>query len=64
MRSLHLGAGNVHFSGMKELSVPMKGAKEAACCLVPEGHNGGKVKLIPSSENDTYSQKYKLPPLY
>ena len=57
VRSLHLKAANVHHSGMKELSGPTKGATEAACHPVPEGRNGGKMKLISSSENDTYSQK-------
>ena len=51
-RSLHLSAANAHCSGVKELSGPMKCATEAACRSVPEGHNGGKVELIPFSEND------------
>ena len=53
-RSLHLSAANVHRSGAKELSGPTKGATGAACRPVPKGCNGGKVKLIPSSRNDTY----------
>ena len=56
-RSLHLSAVNVHRSGVKELSGPTKGATETACRLVPEGRNGGKVELIPSSGNDTYTWK-------
>ena len=56
-RSLHLSAANVHRSGAKELSVPTKGATEAACRPVPEGRNGGKVRLIPSSGNDKRSRK-------
>ena len=54
-RSLHLS--DVHRSGVKELSGPTKGATEAACRPVPEGRNGGKVRLIPSSGNDKYSRK-------
>ena len=45
-RSLHQSAGNFHCSGVKDLSGPTKGATEAACRPVPEGRNGGKVKLI------------------
>ena len=50
-----LSAANVHCSVVKELSGPMKGATGAACRPVPEGRNGGKVRLIPLSENDKYS---------
>ena len=56
-RSLHLSAASIHRSGVKELSGPTKGATETACRLVPDGHNGSKVRLIPSSGNDKYSQK-------
>ena len=56
-RSLHLSAANIHCSGVKELSGPMKGATEAVCRPVPEGRNRGKVRLIPSSGNDKYSRK-------
>ena len=56
-RSLQLSAANVHRSGVKELSGPTKDATEAACCPVPKGRNGGKVRLIPSSGNDKYSRK-------
>ena len=55
VRSLHLSVASVHPRGAKELSGPTKGATEGACCLVPEGQNGGKVKLIPSSRNNTYN---------
>ena len=41
---------------MKELSGPTKGATEAACRPVPKRRNGGKVELILSSGNDTYSR--------
>ena len=56
-RSLHLSAANIHRSGVKELSGPTNGATEAVCRSVPEGHNGGKVRLIPFSGNDKYSRK-------
>ena len=52
-RFLHLSAANVHCSGMKELSGPTKGATEAACRQLPKGCNGGKVRPIPSSGDDT-----------
>ena len=57
VRSLHLSAGDTHRSGVRELSGPTKGAKEAVCRPVHEGRNRGKVKLISSSRNDTYSRK-------
>ena len=63
-RSLHQSAANVHCSGAKELCGPTKGATEAACRPVPEGRNRGKVKLIPSSGNDTYSRKSFGSPLH
>ena len=56
-RSLRLGAVNCHRSGVKELSGPMKGATEAVSHPVPEGCIEGKVEQIPSSGNDTYTQK-------
>ena len=56
-RSLHQSAANVHRSGVKQLSGPTKGATEAICRPVPERHNRGKVRLIPSSGNDQYSGK-------
>ena len=61
VRSLHVSAANVHRSGVKELSGPTKDATEAACRPVPKGHNGGKVRLIPSSGNDTLVEKSDSP---
>ena len=63
-RSLHLSAANVHRSGVKELSGPMKGATEAAYRPVPEGRNGGKVRPIPPSGNDKYILVYFYSPLH
>ena len=44
--SLHLGAGNVHSSGVK-CRLVLRRAQQGQCRPVPEGRNGGKMKLIP-----------------